>query len=679
MWHERTVQNWFNSRSAVCHHLGDQIFPGVIHGAQCPRSLRLLFSLAADCYQRHPLIGDTCPSRKYLRYAQHKPFCPRVLALRILGLVCDTHDSGIALLDDGQPRLVIEEERLNRVKHTKRFPSLGLDAALAGQGLRIADVDVLTTPWDVRKLRYTFVKAVLARFPESLNLTNKRSHPPQRNEIVFLNQRLRRDLKRQLGVRTLPPLINVGHHDAHAAAFFVSPFDEASVLVMDGYGDDASTSVYTGRGSRLERRWHLGIFNSLGMVYTFVTHYLGFAGFADEGKVMALAALGDTTYVEKFRALINPTADGRYDVDMSYFDYDAYGMLRPFSPKFIAAFGPPRASDQPLGQRHMDIARALQALTEDVVLHVVRGLGRAHSSRNLVLTGGVALNCVANARILTDTDFRSVWVPPIASDSGAPLGSALWHQHQTLGRPRDFVLTNAAYGVGYDDRAIRRALDAAGLIYDEISEADMIERTARDLAGGRVVGWFQGRFEMGPRALGNRSILADPRALTMRDTINAKIKKRESFRPFAPAVLRERVADFFEFDGDDPFMTMAPRARPAKAALIPAGIHVDETGRIQTVSRDMNSRYYDLIRAFDALTGVPVLLNTSFNEQEPIVATPEDAIACYLRTGLDTLVLGTFYTRDKGAHRTIGDNQVSAVPPAAAVREMTELSAEPGQ
>lgn len=602
-----------------------------------------------------------------------------MLALRILGLVCDTHDSGIALLDDGHPRVVIEEERLNRVKHTKRFPSRGLDAALAGQGLNISDIDVLTTPWDMRKLRATFAKAVLARFPESLHLTNKRSHPPQRNEIVFLNQRLRRDLKRQLGVKTLPPLINVGHHDAHAAAFFVSPYEEASVLVMDGYGDDASTSVYTGQGCKLERRWHLGIFNSLGMVYTFVTHYLGFAGFADEGKVMALAALGDTTYVEKFRALIKPTDDGRYDVDMSYFDYNAYGMLRPFSPKFIAMFGPPRTSDQPLTQRHKDIARALQALTEDIVLHVVRGLGRAYPSRNLVLTGGVALNCVANARIRSETEFRNVWVPPIASDSGAPLGSALWHQHQTLSRPRDFILTHASYGVGYDDAAIRRALDAAGLIYDEIPEADMIERTARDLASGRVVGWFQGRFEMGPRALGNRSILADPRSLSMRDAINAKIKKRESFRPFAPAVLRERVAEFFEFDGDDPFMTMAPRARPAKAALIPAGIHVDETGRIQTVSREMNARYYDLIRAFDRLTGVPVLLNTSFNEQEPIVATPEEAIACYLRTGLDTLVLGTFYTRDKGARRAAGDTQSAAIPAIATAREMQELATGPGE
>lgn len=584
--------------------------------------------------------------------------------MRILGLVCDTHDSGVALLENGVPRLVVEEERLNRIKHTKRFPMQGVAAALPGLGLTLADIDALTTPWDVKRLRATFLQAVLARFPESLNLTNKRSHPPQRNEIVFLNQRLRRDLRRQLGKGPLPKLHNVGHHDAHAAAFFVSPFDEASVLVMDGYGDDASTSAYTGTGNRLTRHWHLGIFNSIGMVYTFVTHYLGFAGFADEGKIMALAAYGSDRYHAAFRDVVHPTPDGRYVVNMDYFDYDAYGMLRPFSPKFLATFGAPRLPDEEVSQRHMDIASGLQAMTEAIVVHLARGLAAAHASRNLVLTGGVALNCVANARVLAQTDFEAVWVPPIASDSGAPLGSALWHHHQTLGRPRTFVLKHAAYGLSFDDSEIEQALRRAGLAYQRLDEATMIERTARALAGGAIVGWFQGAFEMGPRALGNRSILADPRHASMRDKINARIKKREGFRPFAPAMPIERVGEFFEFDGADPFMTMAPRARPDRAHLIPAGIHVDETGRIQTVERSANPRYYDLLQAFGRLTGVPVLLNTSFNQQEPIVARPEEAIACFLRTGMDLLVLGTFVTTDKaggGQHTTdLADATVSA-------------------
>jgi carbamoyltransferase len=564
-------------------------------------------------------------------------------SVRILGLVSDTHDSGIALLADGVPEFVVEEERLNRRKHTQRFPTCALDAVLTQRGLTLGDVGALVTPWNVSRLRRTFAAAVLRRFPASLALTNKKSHPPQRNEIVFLNQRLRRDLRRQFPGATLPPLYNVGHHDSHAAAFFVSPFEEATVLVMDGYGDDAATSVYTGRGNRLERHWYTGIFNSLGMVYTFVTHYLGFAGFADEGKVMALAAFGEDTYVARFRDLIRLTPDGRYQVDMSWFDYDAYGMLQPFKPKFMEQFGPPRRPDEPLTQRHKDLAHAVQSLTEDVVLHVCRHLAKTHPSRNLVLAGGVALNCVANARVRAETDYENVWVPPIASDSGAPLGAALWHYHQTLGRPRTYRLDDAALGLAYSRDDVRRALEARGLAYEELPDPPLIERAAKDLAAGKVVGWFQGRFEAGPRALGYRSILADPRNVAMRDTINAKIKHRESFRPFAPAIPRERVDEFFEFSGSDPFMTMAPRARPEKAHLIPAGVHVDQTGRIQTVDRATNPRYWQLIETFGRMTGVPVLLNTSFNDQEPIVARPEEAIDCYLRTDLDALAIESFY------------------------------------
>lgn len=567
--------------------------------------------------------------------------------MRILGLVRDTHDSGVALLDGGVPDMVIEEERLNRRKHTQRFPVQSLHAVLTERGIAISDISALTTPWNVGRLRRSFATAILRRFPRSLALMNKRSHPPQRNEIVFLNQRLCRDLRRQFDTHVLPPLYNVGHHDSHAALFFVSPFEEATVLVMDGYGDDASTSAYTGSGNRLERQWYLGIFNSLGMVYTFITHYLGFAGFADEGKVMALAAYGSDTYLERFRRLVRLEPDGTYTVDMSYFGYDRYGMLKPFTRKFLETFGPPRQPGQPIEDRHRDVAFALQHVTEDVIIHITRGLSRRFPSRNLCLGGGVALNCVANARVLAETDFRNVWVPPVASDSGAPLGSALWHHHQTLGNGRSFVLRHAAYGKAYTAGEIRQALDQAGLAYEQLDEDTMIERAARDIAAGRVLGWFQGRFEMGPRALGNRSILADPRSVGMRDIINAKIKRRESFRPFAPAILRERVAEYFAFDGDDPFMTMAPRARPEKGHLIPAGIHVDQTGRIQTVSKETNPRYWRLIEAFGRLTGVPVLLNTSFNQQEPIVARPQDAIACFLRTGMDVLVLETFYVTVK--------------------------------
>lgn len=569
--------------------------------------------------------------------------------MRILGIVAKTHDSGVAFLKDGVPELVLEEERFNRKKKTKKFPKRALAAGLEELRLQLTDIDVLTTPWDLRLLRRSFASILLRRFPLSLSLAMPSSHTSQKNDIVFLNQILVRELRRRLGARAIPPIVNVPHHHSHAAVFFVSPFEEALVLVMDGYGDDCSSSAYLGRGNRLDRLWSTGIMNSAGLVYTFVTEYLGFAGFGDEGKVMALAAYGEDTFAERFRDVIRPTPDGGYAVNMAYFNYDAFGQLRPFKARFFDAFGPPRARDEPILDRHRDVAFALQAVTEEIVLHRVRALLRTHQVRDLCLTGGVALNCVANAKILEHTDVRRLWVPPCASDTGAPLGSALWHYHQDLGHARGFELKHALHGKAYGDDEILCALYGAGLRYRRMGEAQLLARVAKDLADGKIIGWFQGRFEMGPRALGNRSILADPRRPEMKDLLNAKVKKRESFRPFAPAVLIERAHEFFEIDQPDPFMTLAPRVRADKRDRIPAAVHIDGTGRIQTVERSSNPRYYGLIEEFGRLTGVPVLLNTSFNRHEPIVASPKEAIDCYLRTGMDVLVLGDFYTTDRPA------------------------------
>lgn len=568
--------------------------------------------------------------------------------MRILGLVGATHDSGLALLQDGIPELVLEEERFSRRKRTKNFPSRSLKVALgqAAEGLRL--VDVITIPWDVSRLRRTFLKAVLGRLPWSLSLILQSSHTPQDNEIVLLNSFLARKFKRVFDIHDLPPVVNVSHHDAHAASFFVSPFDEAAVLVMDGFGDDASTSTYIGRGNQLERLWHTGIFNSLGMVYTFVTKYLGF-GFSEEGKVMALAAYGDDTYVDAFRDLIQPKPEGRYQVNFDYFSFDAFGELRPFRNRFIEKFGPPRQPGEELNDRHRDIACALQTLAEEIVLHMARDLRRRSGARHLCLSGGVALNCVANARVLDEAGFDQVWVPPCASDTGAPFGSTLWHYHQTLGYPRVFELTHPFYGPVYSDDEIETALAEAGLRGMRLDESALLDQVARELAAGKIVGWFQGRSEMGPRALGCRSILADPRQAETKDLINDRVKHRESFRPFAPAVLLDRASEFFHIDQPDPFMTLAPRVRADKAHLIPAAVHVDGTGRIQTVKRSANPRYYDLIEAFGKLTGVPVLLNTSFNQQEPIVEHPRHAVECYLRSGLDVLVMGNYYTNDRNA------------------------------
>ena len=351
---------------------------------------------------------------------------------------------GVAFLRDGMPELVLEEERFNRSKKTRKFPRLALAAGLDELGITLSDVDVLTTPWDLRLLRRSFAAILLRRFPLSLSLMLPSSHSSQQNQIVALNYYLARDLKKFFGPARVPPIVNVPHHDAHAAMYFVSPFEEALVLVMDGYGDECSSSAYVGGGNKLERIWSTGIMNSAGLVYTFVTEYLGFAGFGDEGKVMALAAFGEDTYLERFRDVVRPLQDGSYAVNMDYFSYPTFGQLRPFTRKFTTAFGPPRAPGEAICDRHRDIAFALQAVTEEIVLHLVRGLLKRRPARDLCMTGGVALNCVANAKILEHTDVRRLWVPPCASDTGAPLGSALWHHHQTLGHPRTFELMAAA-------------------------------------------------------------------------------------------------------------------------------------------------------------------------------------------------------------------------------------------
>ena len=568
--------------------------------------------------------------------------------MNVLGIVTSSHDTGVALLSDGLPAFVLEEERFNRQKHTQHFPSLSLAAGFNGNGLGIENIDVITTPWMTRRLRRTFFEAAIGRFPSSLNVLRPKAHALQGSAIFMLPYLLSSGLRKHFNVTKLPRIVEVSHHDAHAAMFFVSPFEDATVLIMDGYGDDTSTSAYTGYGNRLKRHWQTSFFDSLGMLYTCATLYLGFKPF-EEGTVMALAACGGPTYASKFRDLIRLDDDGRFTINRDFISYDSYGMLRPFKQSFYDRFGPPRKAHEPLTDRHRDLAFALQVTVEEAILHMVRELSRTYRSRNLCLSGGVALNCVANARIVRDTDYERVWISPCASDSGVSFGSTLWHYHQTLGQPRRFELTHPFYGSGYSDAEITSALSSAGLQHVRMSEGELLKQVAQDLADSKIVGWFQGRFEMGPRALGNRSILSDARNAAMKDLINSRVKHREPFRPFAPAVLVERMSEFFEIDQPDPFMTMAPRIRADKAHLIPAAAHVDGTGRIQSVDRAANPRYYGVIEEYAKLTGIPVILNTSFNRQEPIVARPEEAISCFLRTDMDVLVLGDFYVTDRNA------------------------------
>ncbi len=583
--------------------------------------------------------------------------------MRIMGIATHTHDTGVALINDGRLEIVLEEERLNREKKTKKFPALSLDAALGQRGLSINDIDLITMPWHIPTFWRTLGWAILRKFPASTNLIHMRAHPPQQNQLFRGKPYLAKRLREHFQTKQLPPIRGIGHHHSHAASFFISPFEEATVLVMDGYGDDASTSAYTGVGNQLKRHWKTNLFNSLGILYTVVTQHLGFQANQDEGKVMGLAAYGRSTYLDAFRDVLRLTDDGRYQVNMNYFDFDCYGLARPFKPLFEKRFGPSRKPDQPLSEHHMDIAYALQTVVEEAIVHITRGLSRRFPSRNLVLVGGVALNCVANARILADTDFENIWIPPNASDTGATMGSALWHYHQQLQQPRDFVLTHPFYGKEYSQESITNALAEYGLGFVELTDQELFRRTAEDLANGKIVGWYQGRFEMGPRALGNRSILADPRRAEMKDILNRRVKHRESFRPFAPAVLREKVSEWFEIEQADPFMTIAPQVRSDQRERIPSGVHEDGTARIQTVDRTTNPRYYGVIKAFGEITGVPIVLNTSFNRQEPIVASPEEAISCFLRTDMDVLVLGNCYCADHNSQSVLRAQNRFALTP----------------
>src|SRR6476660_4646203 len=363
--------------------------------------------------------------------------------MRILGIVFRTHDSGLALVERGVPTLILEEERVNREKHTRKFPFGSLKAAFDDRGLSLVDIDVITTPWHMKSLWRMMFGAVRDGFPASLNLLPPSARPTQSTLIVTMPMGLRWGLLWHFGVKSkLPKIIQVRHHDAHAATFFVSPFEEASVLVMDGYGDETAQSAYIGIGNRLERQWRSEFFDSLGMLYTAVTQHLGFKRF-EEGTVMALAATGGPTYVKQFAELVRLCPDGQFSINRDFINYDTHGLNRPFKTRFTDALRPQRQRNEPLTDRHRDLAYALQSGTQKTVLHIVRALSKGSPARNLCLMGGIALNCVANARILRDTDYRSVWVPPCASDSGAPFGSALWHYHQTLDKPRTFQIGRA--------------------------------------------------------------------------------------------------------------------------------------------------------------------------------------------------------------------------------------------
>ena len=569
--------------------------------------------------------------------------------MTLLGINAFHGDSSAAVLEGGAFRCGVEEERLNRIKHWAGFPERAIRAVIEDTGTALSEIEHVAIS---RNPSAHFVQKILFALRRMQSLDTVKSRLANIRKVSDLGERLR-DI--DSGFRG--QIHHVEHHRAHiASAFFCSPFDEAACLSIDGFGDFCSSMSAIGRGNNLEILDHVVYPHSLGIFYTAVTQFLGFPKYGDEYKVMGLASYGEPRFLPQMRKIVILKDDGQFETDLDYFVHAAEGVTMSweggepfigplFSRKFIEEFGPPREPGSEITQDHKDLAASLQAMYEEAFFHRLIWLQRRTNLKALCLAGGCAMNSVANGKIFRNTRFTDVYIQSAAGDAGTALGAALYVWHQELQNPRDFVMTHSYWGPQYSNAVIQTALketvsNGELKIRQHASVDSLTTETAEAIARGEIVGWYQGRSEWGPRALGNRSILVDPRRAEMKDVLNARIKRREPFRPFAPSILQERVGDYFEESYPDPFMIKVYPVRLEKRAEIPAVTHVDGTGRLQTVSSDQNPRYWQLIKAFERTTGVPVVLNTSFNENEPIVNTPAEALQCFLRTRMDRLVMG---------------------------------------
>jgi carbamoyltransferase len=571
----------------------------------------------------------------------------------ILGINAYHGDAAAALVVDGELVAAAEEERFNRVKHCAGFPALAARWCLDDAGLRPDDLDHVAVSRDPRanlgrKLLRTIRHGASARY-----LKARLDNASRIRDVGSA-------LAEALGVEQLRAGVhNVEHHQAHvASAFFVSPFEDAAVLSVDGFGDFASTMLAEAHGNRFEVLERVIYPHSLGIFYTAVTQWLGFPHYGDEGKVMGLAPYGKPRYLAKMRELVR--LDGPlFELGLDYFTHDKEGVDmnwdegsptigRIYSDRLVELFGAPREEHGELTELYNDVAASAQAITEEAMLHLCETLYERTRLPNLCLAGGVALNAVANGRILPETQFEELYVQPAAGDSGTAVGAAFHVWNQELGRPRGFVMEHAYTGPGFSDEEIHAALREAGVEAERLDDDALFATVAERIAEGDVVGWFQGRMEFGPRALGHRSIVADPRSDSMKDVLNARIKHREPFRPFAPSILAERAADWYEQSYPSPFMVLVYKTASDKRARVPAVNHVDDTGRVQSVEARVEPRYHRLISEFEQRTGVPILLNTSFNENEPIVLSPGDALETFKKTRMDALALGNWLVRRNG-------------------------------
>lgn len=587
--------------------------------------------------------------------------------MRILGISAFYHDSAAALIEDGVPVAAAQEERFTRLKHDATFPVNAIDYCLKYGAVALRDLDFVVF-YEKPFLKFErLIETYLAHAPRGFR-SFRMAMPLWLKEKLFQKDLLGRALNQMdQEFDSHNKLLFAEHHQSHAAsAFFPSPFNESVVLTMDGVGEWATTSVAIGRGNQLEVIKEIHFPHSLGLLYSAFTYYAGFRVNSGEYKLMGLAPYGRPVFFDLIRErLIDVKEDGSFRLDQSYFDYST--GLRMINRRFESLFGRParKPETDALEQFHMDIAASIQAVTEDVLLRITRSLARETGIRNLCLAGGVALNCVGNGKVLRDGAFDNIWIQPAAGDAGGALGAALaaYYGLSKAGRmaAKKDTMQGSYLGPDFDQSDIECTLKNLGGIFSVLDDVTLIDTTVDAIIEGKAVAWFQGRMEFGPRALGGRSILGDPRSETIQKTLNLKIKFRESFRPFAPSILAEDVGDWFELDRDSPYMLLvAPVKREHRREMtdleknffgidklnvvrsnIPAVTHVDYSARVQTVHAETNPRYYKLLKAFKARTGCPVLVNTSFNVRgEPIVGSPEDAFRCFMGTGIDTLIIG---------------------------------------
>jgi carbamoyltransferase len=563
----------------------------------------------------------------------------------VLGISCYYHDAGVALVRDGQLVAAAEEERFNREKHYSDFPTHAVEYCLREAGISLREVDHIGF-YEKPFVKFNrILETILCTWPKSY-LSWIKSMPQWLGRKIHTVH----DIQKNLG--TDQDVLFCQHHLSHAAsAFLVSPFEEAAILTADGVGEWTTTAWGVGRGTRIEMRQEIRFPHSVGLLFSAITAYLGFRVNDAEWKVMGLAPYGAPRFVDQFREVVDILEDGSIRLNMRYFAH-GYSTRRMFNRRWEKLFGEPqRGREAPLTDFHRDIAHSGQKIVEEIMVKMARHVRRETGMDNICIAGGVGLNCVANWRIFTECGYKGIFIQPAAGDSGGALGTAFYIYNSVLGYPRTFRMDGACYGPSFTAEEIEQRLRGQGAEYERCrDEATLLRQTAEMIAAGKVVGWFQGRMEFGPRALGARSLLADPRNNRMKDIINAKVKFREAFRPFAPSVMKEFAHEYFEMPAgmDAPFMLLVPKVREDQRGVIPAVTHQDGTGRVQTVTEEHNGRYYRLIRAFHELTGVPVVINTSFNVRgEPIVCTPRDAYHTFVHTGIDVLVIGDFIVRSK--------------------------------